>query len=131
MRVLEGKHHLMQRDLDKRNKECSDLEFEKRGKERQFKNASSQVNGGAQEKDSEIAEKQLQREVREKEEELERLKQMIRDKKIDIEGKKTFGTGRDKMEPGEQQQYDKLSKEIDSVKVMMLDLRASQAGVDM
>ena len=78
-------------------------------------------------KDLELVESQLQREVREREEELERLKIMIRDKKLAMESRKTFASS----DGQEQSGYDKLSQEIDSVKVMVLNLRANQLGVDL
>ena len=61
----------------------------------------------------------MQRDLRDKEEELERIKTMIRDKRIEHKSKDTFGIEEDN------DQYQKLSKEIDSVKIMILDLRAN------
>lgn len=71
-----------------RVKEIGDLEIDKRGKERLIKNATSQING---DKDQmEALERQLQREVRDKEEELDRLKAMIRDKQIERDTREYF-----------------------------------------
>ena len=50
---------------------------------------------------------------------------MIRDKKLSIESKKTFGT-----EEGAASNLAKLTEEIDSVKLMVLNLKAAEAGVD-
>ena len=106
-------------------KEIGDLEIEKRGKERLIKNAASSITG---EKDQmEAIEKQLQREVREKEEEIDRLKAMIRDKQIENETKEYFPRGN----ANDEDQYTNITKEIDQVKVMILDLRANQAGIEL
>ena len=75
-----------------------------------------------------MIERQLQREVREKVEEIDRLKAMIRDKKIEMETKEYFN--HDDNEGGNVQ-YEKITKEIDEVKVMILDMRANQAGVSL
>ena len=52
---------------------------------------------------------------------MERLAAMIRDKKIEGESRKTVGLPSEK-DP----HYEKLAREIDSVKGMILDLRANQ-----
>ena len=70
--------------------------------------------------EDEALERQLKREVREKEEEIDRLKAMIRDKKLAIESKKTFGT-----EDQPTSSFSKLTEEIDSVKLMVLNLKAA------
>ena len=70
----------------------------------------------------------MQREVREKEEEIDRLKAMIRDKKIEMETKEYFNHEESGEGAGH---YEKITKEIDEVKVMILDMRASQAGVQL
>jgi len=77
-----------------------------------------------------VLERQLQREVKEKAEELDRLKSMIKDKKLENEQRS------DDYFPSNQSQsntehYEKLNKEIDSVKVMLLDLRANQLNIEL
>jgi hypothetical protein len=54
---------------------------------------------------------------------------MIRDKRIEMESREYFKEGESASNKDEQ--YEKLNKEIDSVKVMLLDLRANQAGVEL
>ena len=121
---MESKQQTLKKDANQKAKVCKDLEFEKRGKERQLKNASAVQPSS---KDLELVESQVQREVREREEELERLKIMIRDKKLAMESRKTFASSDGQGQSG----YDKLSQEINSVKVMVLNLRANQIGVDL
>ena len=55
---------------------------------------------------------------------------MIRDKKIELETKEYFNHD-DNNEGGNKEHYEKITKEIDEVKVMILDMRASQAGVSL
>lgn len=62
------------------------MELEKRGKDRQLKSASVYTG----DKEVELLEKQLQRDLRDKEEEIDRLRSMIRDKKLELETKKNF-----------------------------------------
>ena len=70
--------------------------------------------------------RQLTAELRDREEELDRLKTMIRDKKVEIDSRPHLQYG-----DGGSEQYDKITKEVDQVKLMILDLRANQAGVDL
>jgi hypothetical protein len=70
----------MQRQLIMRAKEIGDLEMDKRGKERQFKNTTASLSTSEQE--AEKLERQLTGELRDREEECERLKNMIRDKRL-------------------------------------------------
>jgi hypothetical protein len=65
-----------------RAKEIGDLEMDKRGKERQFKNTTASLSTTEQE--AEKLERQLTADLRDKEEELDRLKTMIKDKKLDL-----------------------------------------------
>ena len=102
-------------------KEVADLEHDKRAKERQSKAA----NVAGEREELEALERQLRRELRDKEEEAERLKAMVRDRRLLIESKRTFPHE----EEGETH-YAKLSSEIDNVKLMVLNLRANEAGVD-
>ena len=115
----------LQREASHRAKEVADLEHDKRAKERQSKAA----NVAGEREDLEALERQLKRELRDKEEEAERLKGMIRDRKVLLESKRTFA--RDDEENKGAETYAKLSSEIDSVKLMVLNLRASEAGVDL
>jgi hypothetical protein len=73
---MQSRQQQLNRQMISKAKDIADLETEKRGKERQLKNVSSAVN----EVDVEKLEKQLQRDLREKEEEIARFKEMIRDK---------------------------------------------------
>jgi CMP-2-keto-3-deoxyoctulosonic acid synthetase len=57
---------------------------------------------------SEVLERQLQRELRDKEEELERLRAMARDRQVAMEARETFGL---KVERGAD--YQRLSSEVD------------------
>ena len=50
---------------------------------------------------------------------------MIRDKKLEMDSKTTFN--RDSSNNNEA--YDKITKEIDSVKVMLLSLKANQSDI--
>lgn len=104
-------------------KEIADLEMDKRGKERQLKNVSTAKN----EVDIEKLEKALQSDLREKEEEISRLKSMIRDKKLEHEQREHFPHENH----GGDDHYQKITQDIDSVKLMILDLRANQAGVSL
>ena len=75
----------MQRQLIMKAKEIGDLEIDKRGKERQLKNTTASLSTSEQE--AEKLERQLNADIRDKEEELDRLKTMIKDKKLEIESK--------------------------------------------
>ena len=66
-------------------KEIGDLEMDKRGRERQFKNTTASLSTSEQE--AEKIERQLNSDLRDKEEEMERLKLMIKDKRIEIDAK--------------------------------------------
>ena len=86
-----SKRAQVERQKITRVKEIGDLEIDKRGKERIIKNAANSISG---EKDKiELMERQLQHEVQEKQEELERLKAMIRDKQIENETKDFYPKG--------------------------------------
>lgn len=50
---------------------------------------------------------------------------MIRDKKLEMDSKTTFNRDSSNNNEG----YDKITKEIDSVKVMLLSLKASQSDI--
>ena len=76
---------MMQRQLIVRAKEIGDLEIDKRGKERQLKNTTASLSTSEQE--AEKLERHLNAELRDKEEELDRLKTMIKEKRIDLETK--------------------------------------------
>ena len=121
-----AKRGQLERQKIGRVKDIGDLEIEKRGKERQIKNANSSMNG--EKEQTEMLERQLQRELKDKEEEVDRLKAMIRDKKLEMETREYF-KHEDNGEGAGEGQYEKITKEIDQVKVMILDMRASQAGV--
>jgi len=102
----------------------ADLEHDKRAKERQ----SKAVNVTGEREELEALERQLKRNLRDKEEEAERLKDMIRDRKVLLESKRTFARNDEENKGADT--YAKLSSEIDSVKLMVLNLRASEIGVD-
>ena len=50
---------------------------------------------------------------------------MIRDKKIEMETKEYFNHDDNNEGKGNNEHYEKITKEIDEVKVMILDIRAS------
>jgi hypothetical protein len=75
----------MQRQLIMKAKEIGDLEMDKRGRERQLKNTTASLSTSEQE--AEKIERHLNSDLRDKDEELERLKLMIKDKQIDIDAK--------------------------------------------
>jgi hypothetical protein len=75
----------MQRQLIMKAKEIGDLEMDKRGRERQLKNTTASLSTSEQEADK--IERNLNSDLRDKEEELERLKLMIKDKRIEIDAK--------------------------------------------
>ena len=66
-------------------KEIGDLEMDKRGRERQLKNTTASLSTSEQEADK--IERNLNSDLRDKEEELERLKLMIKDKRVEIDAK--------------------------------------------
>ena len=61
----------------------------------------------------------MQRQLKDKEEEIERLKMMIRDKQL--EKNLMFGRGE-----GDDEQFNRISKEIDQIKFMILSLKDKQ-----
>lgn len=125
MKDLQSKQQVIKRQLITKEKEITDLEIEKRGKERQLKNTST---ANQTDKDLEMLERQLQRDLQDKDEELDRLKMMIRDKRTELEAKAVYhhhsGSGVDQSE-----EYQKISKDIDTVKLMIIDLKAQGLGV--
>lgn len=65
--------------------------------------------------------------MREKEEEISRLKTMIRDKKLEHEQREHFPHD----SHGGDENYQKIAQDIDSVKLMILDLQANKAGISL
>ena len=97
------------------------MEIDKRGKERKLKSNSNLDNR----KDIELKEKQVERELKDIEEELERLKQMIRDKKVSNQTRVRFGVPGSSIDNDnctEDENYHRLTKELDSIKLMIINL---------
>lgn len=95
----------LEKEYQKKVQGNEDLEMEKRGKEREVKNESKLV------KVNNDYELELESDLREKQDELDRLKSMIKEKQLS----KPLDTDND---------YERISKEISSIKILLMDLKS-------